>query len=142
VAWTQQDFRGHERDYSRCALAKQGPSAAESLRITNADTPQRLSERSSIEIKSDLHRDPASRAIDSMLSGRRSGRPGWQCLCLEWHCVRLTVFVPAIGDVFTVVTASAVTGTFKTTNLPSLSGAHWVVSYNANNVTLTVASGT
>ena len=51
-------------------------------------------------------------------------------------------FVPAIGDVFTVVTASAVTGTFKTTNLPSLSGAHWVVRYNANNVTLTVASGT
>jgi hypothetical protein len=50
-------------------------------------------------------------------------------------------FVPAIGDVFTIVTASAVSGTFKTTNLPLLSGAHWVVNYNATNVTLTVESG-
>lgn len=50
-------------------------------------------------------------------------------------------FVPAIGDAFTILTASARTGTFATVNLPTLSGAHFVINYSATSVTLTVVSG-
>jgi hypothetical protein len=50
-------------------------------------------------------------------------------------------FVPAIGDTFTILTTSARTGTFTTVNLPTLSGAHFTVTYNPTNVTLTVVSG-
>lgn len=50
-------------------------------------------------------------------------------------------FVPGVGDVYTILTGSAVTGTFSTLKLPGLSGAHFVVNYNATSVTLTVVSG-
>ncbi len=50
-------------------------------------------------------------------------------------------FVPAIGDVYTILTSSALSGTFSTLNLPVLSGAHFVVGYTATTVTLTVVSG-
>jgi len=51
-------------------------------------------------------------------------------------------FVPAIGDVFTILTGSAISGTFATVNgLGINSGEHFEITYNANNVTLTVASG-
>jgi hypothetical protein len=51
-------------------------------------------------------------------------------------------FVPAIGDTFTVLTASAVTGTFATVNGLSINGSeHFAITYNPTNVTLTVESG-
>jgi len=50
-------------------------------------------------------------------------------------------FVPVIGNVFTILTTSARTGTFSTVNLPTLSGAHFVINYSATSVTLTVVSG-
>jgi fibronectin-binding autotransporter adhesin len=51
-------------------------------------------------------------------------------------------FVPAIGDTFTVVTGSAVTGTFSTVKGTSInSGEHFEVNYTANEVKLTVVSG-
>jgi hypothetical protein len=50
-------------------------------------------------------------------------------------------FVPTIGDTFTILTGSVITGKFTTVNLPTLSGAHFVVNYNSANVTLTVVSG-
>ena len=52
-------------------------------------------------------------------------------------------FVPAIGNTFTILTASAVSGTFATVNGLSInSGEHFDPPvYNANSVTLTVASG-
>jgi len=52
-------------------------------------------------------------------------------------------FVPAIGNTFTVLTASAVSGTFATVNGLSInSGEHFDPPvYNTNSVTLTVASG-
>jgi hypothetical protein len=51
-------------------------------------------------------------------------------------------FVPAIGNTFTIMTASAVSGTFATVNGLSInSGEHFTIKYNPTNVTLTVASG-
>jgi hypothetical protein len=52
-------------------------------------------------------------------------------------------FVPAIGHTFTILTASAISGTFATvTGLSINSGQHFDPPvYNANGVTLTVASG-
>lgn len=51
-------------------------------------------------------------------------------------------FVPAIGDLFTIVTGSAVSGQFATVNgLTINSGEHFEVGYTANSVTLTVVSG-
>ncbi|HWZ82751.1 MAG TPA: hypothetical protein VNW47_09005 [Terriglobales bacterium] len=50
-------------------------------------------------------------------------------------------FIPTIGDVYTILTSSARTGTFSTVNLPALSGAHFVINYSSTSVTLTVVSG-
>ena len=51
-------------------------------------------------------------------------------------------FVPAIGDAFTIVTGSAVTGQFATMNGLSInSGEHFEIAYSGAAVTLTVASG-
>jgi len=50
-------------------------------------------------------------------------------------------FVPAIGDSFTILTSSVLTGQFVTVNLPTLSGAHFMVTYGSSNVILTVESG-
>ena len=45
-------------------------------------------------------------------------------------------FTPSVGDSFTVLTASSVTGSFATENLPG--GVNWSVSYGADEVVLTV----
>jgi hypothetical protein len=51
-------------------------------------------------------------------------------------------FTPAIGDTFTIVTGSAVSGTFSTVKGLSINSAeHFAVSYGANSVTLIVVSG-
>jgi fibronectin-binding autotransporter adhesin len=51
-------------------------------------------------------------------------------------------FVPELGETFTIVTGSAVTGQFTTVKGTSInSGEHFEVSYGARAVTLTVVSG-
>ncbi len=50
-------------------------------------------------------------------------------------------FVPSIGNSFDVFTAPSYTGTFSSVSLPPLasgSNRHWVLTYNSNNVRLTV----
>jgi hypothetical protein len=52
-------------------------------------------------------------------------------------------FVPTVGDSFTILTGSAITGTFATVNGTSInSSEHFEVNYTSTAVTLTVASGT
>jgi hypothetical protein len=52
-------------------------------------------------------------------------------------------FVPTIGETFTILTGSAVSGTFSKVNGTSInSSEHFDVSYTATAVTLTVVSGT
>lgn len=51
-------------------------------------------------------------------------------------------FVPAIGNTFTILTGSAVTGMFATVKGLSInSGEHFAVNYNPTNVMLTVVPG-
>jgi hypothetical protein len=51
-------------------------------------------------------------------------------------------FLPAIGDTFTILTGSVITGTFGTVNGLSInSGEHFEISYTGSAVRLTVASG-
>ncbi|MEM9352106.1 MAG: sulfatase-like hydrolase/transferase [Planctomycetota bacterium] len=51
-------------------------------------------------------------------------------------------FAPAVGDVFTVLTADGgLSGEFDAVNLPVMPGLHWQVEYSANAVTLSVIFG-
>lgn len=53
----------------------------------------------------------------------------------------LNHFVPAVGDSFEILTARSVTGTFAAVNGTTInSSEHFTVTYNSNNVTLTVAA--
>src|SRR5579863_2165683 len=55
---------------------------------------------------------------------------------------RTSSFVPALGDVFTIVTGSAVSVQFSKVNGTSInSGEHFEVAYTSTTVTLTVVSG-
>jgi hypothetical protein len=54
----------------------------------------------------------------------------------------LNNFVPPIGAEFEILTAKQVTGTFATVNGTKINGSeHFTVTYNSDNVTLTVVSG-
>jgi hypothetical protein len=54
----------------------------------------------------------------------------------------LNGFVPALGSVFGILTASSVSGRFATVNGASINPSeHFAVKYNANNVTLHVVTG-
>jgi filamentous hemagglutinin len=58
------------------------------------------------------------------------------------NITRINGFVPAIGNTFTILTASAVIGTFSTVNGLSInSSEHFTITYNPTNVTLTVVPG-
>jgi hypothetical protein len=50
-------------------------------------------------------------------------------------------FTPTVGQTFTVVTASSVTGTFSNSTIAISSTEHFAVSYTSTGVVLTVASG-
>jgi hypothetical protein len=50
-------------------------------------------------------------------------------------------FTPTVGQTFTVVTASSVTGTFSNSTIAINPTEHFVVSYTSTGVVLTVASG-
>jgi hypothetical protein len=51
-------------------------------------------------------------------------------------------FIPAVGDTFTILTGSAISGQFATVKGLSISGSeHFEINYTAGAVTLTVASG-
>jgi hypothetical protein len=49
--------------------------------------------------------------------------------------------VPPIGDVFTIVTGSAITGQFASPILTINSKEHFEIKYNPTSVTLTVVAG-
>jgi len=54
----------------------------------------------------------------------------------------INAFVPAVGDTFTILTGSAVSGKFATVKGTSINASeHFQVNYGSNDVTLTVVSG-
>jgi hypothetical protein len=51
-------------------------------------------------------------------------------------------FIPKVGAIFTILTASSVTGTFATVDGLAIDGSeHFTITYNAGSVVLTVVSG-
>jgi len=54
---------------------------------------------------------------------------------------RKSTYVPTIGDTFTIVTGSSVSGTFASPVLTINSHEHFQINYNSNSVTLTVVAG-
>jgi hypothetical protein len=50
-------------------------------------------------------------------------------------------FTPVAGNTFTILEYLSETGTFTTLNLPTVSGDHWTVTYNAKDVVLTLVTG-
>jgi hypothetical protein len=50
-------------------------------------------------------------------------------------------FVPKVGNKFDILDYSSETGTFATLNLPTVTGDHWTVAYDAKDVVLTLVAG-
>jgi hypothetical protein len=50
-------------------------------------------------------------------------------------------FVPKVNTKFTIVDYKSDTGTFATTNFPSVTGDHWSITYNPTNVVIELLAG-
>ena len=90
----------------------------------------------------------AAGALDANVAGASSGQfnvlnvTGAATLGGTLNIKLLNNFVPAIGDTFEILSARKVTGTFATVNGTKINDSeHFTVTYNADNVTLTVVSG-
>jgi|GEM_PF-2521486 len=51
-------------------------------------------------------------------------------------------FTPSVGESYTILTASAVTGTFATVNIPTISGVVFIMVYNATSIIINVEAAT
>jgi hypothetical protein len=90
----------------------------------------------------------AAGALDANIAGASSGQfnlltvGGAASLGGTLNIGLLNKFVPAVGDTFEILTARKVTGTFATVNGTKINDSeHFTVTYNSDNVTLTVVSG-
>lgn len=90
----------------------------------------------------------AAGALDANIAGASTGQfnvlnvTGTATIGGTLNIGLLDKFVPAVGDTFEILTARKVTGTFATVNGTKISDSeHFTVTYNADNVTLTVVSG-
>ena len=90
----------------------------------------------------------AAGALDANIAGASSGQfnvlnvTGAATIGGTLNIGLLDKFVPAVGDTFEILTAKKVTGTFATVNGTKINDSeHFTVTYNADNVTLTVVSG-
>ena len=90
----------------------------------------------------------AAGAMDANLAGANSGQfnvltvTGTATLGGTLNIGLLKNFVPVIGAEFEILTAKHVSGTFATVNGTKISSSeHFTVTYNSDNVTLTVVSG-
>jgi len=87
-------------------------------------------------------------ALDANITGANSGQfnvlnvTGTATLGGTLNIGLLNNFVPTIGSTFEILTARRVTGTFATVNGTVINNSeHFTVTYNSDNVTLTVVSG-
>ena len=90
----------------------------------------------------------AAGALDANIAGASSGQfnvlnvTGAATIGGTLNIGLLDKFVPAVGDTFEILTAKKVTGTFATVNGTKINDSeHFTVTYNEDNVTLTVVSG-
>jgi hypothetical protein len=91
----------------------------------------------------------ASGALDANISGASSGEFSLLSIADKGtiggtlNIRLLNNFVPLLGATFEILTAREVNGTFAAVNGTAInSSEHFAVTYNSNNVTLTVVSGT
>ncbi len=88
------------------------------------------SEYDRVQVVNDLMVSPGAAVLDGTLA-------------VELVDVGSGLFVPSVGDMFTILTAmGGVTGSFATENLPMVAGGRgltWQVHYNASDVTLELA---
>ena len=87
-------------------------------------------------------------ALDANIDGASSGQfnllnvSGTATLGGTLNIGLLNNFVPAVGDTFAILAAKSVTGVFATVNGTKINDSeHFTVTYNSDNVTLTVVSG-
>jgi len=90
----------------------------------------------------------AAGALDANIAGASSGQfnvlnvTGTATIGGTLNIGLLDKFVPAVGDAFEILTARKVTGTFATVNGTKINDSeHFTVTYNPDNVTLSVVSG-
>jgi hypothetical protein len=90
----------------------------------------------------------AAGALDANIAGANTGQfnvlnvTGAATIGGTLNIGLLDKFIPAVGDTFEILTAKKVTGTFATVNGTKINDSeHFTVTYNADNVTLTVVSG-
>ena len=90
----------------------------------------------------------AAGALDANIAGASSGQfnvlnvTGAATIGGTLNIGLLDKFVPAVGDTFEILTAKKVTGTFATVNGTKINDSeHFTVTYNPDNVTLSVVSG-
>jgi hypothetical protein len=90
----------------------------------------------------------AAGALDANIAGATSGQfnllnvTATATLGGTLNIALLNKFVPAVGDTFEILTARTVTGTFAIVNGTKINDSeHFTVTYNSDNVTLTVVSG-
>jgi hypothetical protein len=90
----------------------------------------------------------AAGALDANIAGANSGQfnelnvTGTATLGGTLNIKLLNNFVPSVGATFEILAARKVTGTFATVNGTKITDSeHFTVTYNENNVTLTVVSG-
>jgi hypothetical protein len=50
-------------------------------------------------------------------------------------------FTPVAGDMFTILDYLSTSTMYTTTNLPSVAGDHWILTYNAKNLVLSLVTG-
>ena len=88
-------------------------------------------------------------ALDTNIGGASAGQfgvlnvAGTATLGGTLNISLLNNFVPTVGATFEILTAKQVKGTFATVNGTAInSSEHFTVTYNSDNVTLTVVSGT
>lgn len=88
-------------------------------------------------------------ALDANLAGTNSGQfgqltvKGTASLAGTLNITLLNGFVPLVGNTFEILRAKKINGTFATVNGTAINGSeHFTVTYNSENVTLTVVSGT
>ena len=90
----------------------------------------------------------AAGALDANIAGANSGQfnelnlTGTATLGGTLNIKLLNNFVPSVGATFEILAARKVTGTFATVNGTKINNSeHFTVTYNEDNVTLTVVSG-
>jgi len=121
---------GHEGDFTNVNILSPGNDAT-SIGTYTLEEKLILESTSILEIEIE-----SLTSFDNIVSAE-STKIGMSTL----NITLLNGFDPAVDDTFEIITASSISNTFNTVNLPVLTGGKlFEIAYNSDNVTLTVVS--